>query len=100
MSDIKETAERIERLKEALDRQKIRKPGTFERYNYEILRYLRDKFPEESDSAIHEAASFISNRTAIVCQDMNIELSRKWEKTFRDSIRKRKVNIHEQQTNR
>ena len=55
MSDLKdenETTQRMIRLKEDLERQKRREPGTFERYNYEILDYLRYKFPEESESAI------------------------------------------------
>ena len=51
---MKETAQRMNRLKEALERQKRREPGTFERYNYEILDYLRYKFPEESESAVRE----------------------------------------------
>ena len=91
MSDLKdanETAQRMNRLKEALERQKRREPGTFERYNYEILDYLRYKFPEESESAIREAAAFISNRTAVVIQDMNAEMSREYMRAFYDIIRK------------
>ena len=91
MSDLKdanETAQRTNRLKEALERQKRRDPGTFERYNYEILDYLRYKFPEESESAIQEASAFISNRTAVVIQDMNVEMSREYMKAFYDIIRK------------
>ena len=44
MSDLKdanETAQRTNRLKEALERQKRRERGIFERYDYEILDYLR-----------------------------------------------------------
>lgn len=92
MSDLKdanETAQRTNRLKEALERQKRREPGIFERYNYEILDYLRYKFPEESESAIQEAAAFISNRTAIVIQDINEEMSQAYMKTFCDMIQKR-----------
>ena len=92
MSDLKdanETAQRMNRLKEALERQKRREPGIFERYNYEILDYLRYKFPEESESAIQEAAAFISNRTAIVIQDINEEMSQAYMKTFCDMIQKR-----------
>lgn len=91
MSDLKdanETAQRTNHLKEALERQKRREPGTFERYNYEILNYLRHKFPEESESAIKEAAAFISNRTAVVIQDMNAEMSREYMRTFYDMTRK------------
>lgn len=91
MSDLKdtnETAQRMNRLKEALERQKRHEPGTFERYNYEILDYLRYKFPEESESAIQEAAAFISNRTAVVIQDMNAEMSREYMRTFYDMNRK------------
>lgn len=91
MSDLKdanETAQRINNLKEALERQKRRDPGTFELYNYEILKYLRYKFPEESESAIREAAAFISNRTAVVIQDMNAEMSREYMRAFYDIIRK------------
>lgn len=88
MSDMKETVKSIERLKEALDRQKRREPGTFEKYNYDILNYLRDKFPEESESTIQEAAAFISYRTAIVCQDMNAEMSREWQKVYYNMVRK------------
>ena len=92
MSDLKdanETAQRTNRLKEALERQKRREPGIFERYNYEILDYLRYKFPEESESAIQEAAAFISNRTAIVIPDINEEMSREYMKAFCDMIQKR-----------
>ena len=91
MSDLKdanETAQRMNRLKEALEQQKRREPGAFERYNYEILDYLRYKFPEESESVIREAAAFISNRTAVVIQDMNAEMSREYMKAFYDIIRK------------
>lgn len=91
MSDGKyaiETMQRLNRLKEALERQKRREPGTFERYNYEILDYLRYKFPEESESAIQEAAAFISNRTAVVIQDISEEMSREYMKAFYDMIRK------------
>lgn len=87
MSDLKETVQRINNLKEALERQKRREPGTFEQYNYEILDYLRYKFPEESESAIQEAAAFISNRTAVVIHDMNAEMSREYMKAFYDIIR-------------
>lgn len=45
--DMNETTQRINRLKEVLERQKRNKPGTFELYNYEILKCLRYKFPEE-----------------------------------------------------
>ena len=91
MSDLKdanETAQRMNRLKEALERQKRREPGTFERYNYEILDYLRYKFPEESESAIREAATFISNRTAVVIHDISVGMSREYMKAFYDMIRK------------
>lgn len=91
MSDSKyaiETTQRINRLKEALERGERREPGTLERYNYEILDYLRYKFPEESESAIQEAAAFISNRTAVVIHDINGEMSREYMKAFYDMIRK------------
>ena len=87
-TDMNETTQRINRLKEVLERQKRNKPGTFELYNYEILDYLRYKFPEESESAIREAAAFISNRTAVVIQDMNAEMSREYMRAFYDIIRK------------
>ena len=85
---MKETAQRMNHLKEALERQKRREPGTFERYNYEILDYLRYKFPEESESAIQEAAAFISNRTAVVIHDISDGLNREYMKAFYDMIRK------------
>lgn len=88
LKDVNETLQKMNRLKEALERQKRREPGTFERYNYEILDYLRYKFPEESESAIREAAAFISNRTAVVIQDMNEEMSREYMRAFYDIIRK------------
>ena len=88
LNDVNETLQRTNRLKEALERQKRREPGTFERYNYEILDYLRYKFPEESESAIREAAAFISNRTVVVIQDMNAEMSQEYMRTFYDIIRK------------
>ena len=88
LKDANETAQRMNRLKEALERQKRCEPGTFERYNYEILDYLRYKFPEESESTIREAAAFISNRTAVVIQDMNAEMIREYMRAFYDIIRK------------
>lgn len=88
LKDMNETAQRMNRLKEALEIQKRREPSTFERYNYEILDYLRYKFPEESESSIREAAAFISNRTAVVIQDMNAEMSREYMRAFYDIIRK------------
>lgn len=94
MSDRKyaiETMQRLNHLKETLERQKRREPGTLERYNYEILKYLRYKFPEESESAIQEAAAFISYRTAIMCQDMNAEMYREYMKTFYDIIQKGEI---------
>ena len=69
-----------------MDKEKL--TGTFERYNYEILDYLRYKFPEESESAIREAAAFISNRTAVVIQDMSAEISREYMRAFYDMIQK------------
>lgn len=91
MSDGKyaiETIQRLNHLKETLERQKRREPGTLERYNYEILKYLRYKFPEESESAIQEAAAFISNRTVVVLHDMNNEMSQEYMNAFYDMIRK------------
>ena len=91
MSDLKdanEKAQRMNRLKEALERQKRREPGTFERYNYEILDYLRYKFPEESESSIREASAFISNRTAVVIHDISDGMSREWEKAYVKILRK------------
>ena len=88
LNDVNETLQRTNRLKEALERQKRREPGTFERYNYEILDYLRYKFPEESESVIREAAAFISNRTVVVIQDMNAEMSREYMKAFYDMVGK------------
>ena len=88
LKDANETLQRMNRLKEALERQKRREPGAFERYNYEILDYLRYKFSEESESAIQEAAAFISNRTAIVIKDISEEMSREYMKAFYDMIRK------------
>ena len=89
---MKETVQRMNHLKEALERQKRREPGTFERYNYEILDYLRYKFPEESESAVREAVSFISNRTAVVIHDINEEMSREYMKAFYNMIGKEKQN--------
>ena len=89
MSDgknINETIQRMNRLKEDLERRKRREPNTFERYNYEILNYLRYKFPEESESAIQEAAAFISNRTAVVLHDISDEMSREYTNVFYDMI--------------
>lgn len=94
MSDLKDmnkTIQRMIRLKEeALERQKRHEPGTFERYNYEILNYLRYKFPEESEGSIQEAAAFISNRTAVVIHDMSDRMSREYMKAFYDMIGKEK----------
>lgn len=92
MSDSKyaiETMQRLNHLKETLEQQRRREPGTFfERYNDEILKYLRYKFPEESESAIQEAAAFISNRTVVVIHDINEEMSREYMKAFYDMIQK------------
>ena len=87
-TDMNETTQRINRLKEVLERQKRNKPGTFELYNYEILKYLRYKFPEESESAIQEAVAFISNRTAVVIHDINEAMSREYMKAFYSMIGK------------
>ena len=86
--DANEMTQRINRLKEALERQKRHEPGTFERYNYEILDYLRYKFPEESESSIREAAAFISNRTAVVIQDISEEMSQEYMRAFYDMVQK------------
>lgn len=80
--------EKANELKKILERQKRRNPGTYERYNHEILGYLRDKFPNEPESSIQEAAAFISYRTAIVVQDLNAELGREYEKTYRQILRR------------
>lgn len=83
MENLKQVNETANELKEKLEREKRRNPGTYERYNHEILGYLRDKFPNEPESGIQEAAAFISYRTSIVVQDLNTELYREWEKTYR-----------------
>ena len=88
MSAIKETIEKLDRMKKALENQKRNKPGTYERYHHEILDYLRHKFPEEPESAIQEAAVFIAYRTAVVINDISAEMSREWEKAFYNSLRK------------
>lgn len=49
---------------------------------------VRYKFPQESESAIQEAAAFISNRTSVVIHDINEEMSREYMKAFYDMIRK------------
>ena len=89
LKDVNETMQRMNRLKEALEIQKRREPGTFELYNYEILNYLRYKFSEESESSIQEAAAFISNQTAVVIHDINEEMSREYMKAFYDMIQKK-----------
>ena len=99
LKDVNETMQRMNRLKEALERQKRREPGTFERYNYEILNYLRYKFPEESESSIREAAAFISNQTAVVIHDINEEMSREYMKAFYDMIKKKKRGIGDDDSN-
>ena len=91
LKDANETVQRMNRLKEALERQKRREPGTFERYNYEILDYLRYKFPEESESAIREAAAFISNRTAVVIHDMSDRMSRECMTAFYNMVQKGEI---------
>ena len=93
---MKETVQRMNHLKEALERQKRREPGTFERYNYEILDYLRYKFPEESESAIREAAAFISNRTAVVIHDISDGMSQEYMKAFYNMVQKGKGEIKDE----
>lgn len=66
-----EDKDRTSRIAERIKRD--REPGTFERYNNDILHYLREKFPDEPESAIYEAAAFVSNRTVVVVNDLIIE---------------------------
>ena len=96
LKDMNETIQRMTRLREALERQKRHEPGTFERYNYEILNYLRYNFPEESESSIQEAAAFISNRTAVVIHDMSDRMSRECMKVFYNMVQKGKGEIKDE----
>lgn len=69
-----------EKIKEAIERN--RKPGIYERYMNDVFAYLRDKFPGESDSTIYEAATFISNRTAIVANDLLMARDTMWRREY------------------
>lgn len=57
--------------------------GTYERHMEDIKEYLRSKFPIESDSAICEAAGYISNRT--ICMVINLlhERNEEWKELIR-----------------
>ena len=92
MEHLKKANKNVDALIENLERAKRRNPGTYERYNREILNYLRDKFPEAPETDIQEAAAFISYRTVIVVQDLNTELAGEWEKTYRQILCRYSVN--------
>lgn len=51
-------------------RKKYEKKGPFERYMDDMVKYLTDKFPNESEAVIFEAAAFISSRASITLGDL------------------------------
>ena len=68
MSETKIDKEKIESIKKKLER--YREPGTFDRYNDTIFRYLNAKFPDEPLVSIQEAATYIAYETAVLVMDM------------------------------
>ena len=77
MSDLNDKVESVRKLEEAIKKGKELKSRDkeFERFNDDILHYLRAKFPEESDVDIQEAAAFISYRTAYIILEEKIKMN-------------------------
>lgn len=74
-SSLKYKMERLEYEKSA--------PGIFERYMRDILSYLSEKFPDLPADKVMDAASYISNRAGIMCNDLMWERDREWKRVMR-----------------
>ena len=90
MSDLNDRAESIRKLEEAIKKEGELKSSDkeFDRFNEDVLHYLRAKFPEESDVAIQEAAAFISYRTATIIFEENTKMNDTLVKFYGDTTRK------------
>ena len=90
MSDLNDKAESVKKLEEAIKKGKELKSRDkeFEQFNEDILRYLRAKFPDESDAVIQEAAAFISYRTAYIILEEKTKMNDILVKFYGDTTRK------------
>ena len=90
MENLYETQQKVRKLEEAIKKKEELKNSDkeFDRFNEDVLRYLRAKFPEESDAAIQEAVAFISYRTAKIILEMNNEMNDEMVKFYGDMTRK------------
>lgn len=85
-------------LKYKMERLKYEKsaPGIFERYMRDVLSYLSEKFPDLPADKVMDAASYISNRAGIMCNDLMWERDREWrgaiKKLESQLARERKIN--------
>ena len=90
MSDLNDRTESVRKLEEAIKKGKELKSRDkeFEQFNEDILRYLRAKFPDESDAVIQEAAAFISYRTAYIILEEKTKMNDILVKFYGDTTRK------------
>ena len=90
MENLYETQQKVRKLEEAIKEKEELKNSNkeFDRFNDDVLHYLRAKFPEESDAAIQEAVAFISYRTAKIILEMNNEMNDEMVKFYGDMTRK------------
>lgn len=86
MENLYETQQKVRKLEEAIKKKEELKNSDkeFDRFNDDVLHYLRAKFPEESDAAIQEAVGFISYRTAKIILEMNNEMNDEMVKFYGD----------------
>ena len=86
--DMNETMQRLNHLKETLEL--LCKFITKVFQNFVVIPLKSTRFASFLlfESAIQEAAAFISNRTAVVIHDINEEISREYMKAFYDMIQK------------
>lgn len=89
MENIYETQQKIRRLEAIKKKEELKNSDKeFDRFNDDVIHYLRAKFPEESDAAIQEAVAFISYRTAKIILEMNNEMNGEMVKFYGDMIHK------------
>lgn len=90
MENLYETQQKVRKLEEAIKKKEELKNSDkeFDRFDDDVLHYLRAKFPEESDAAIQEAVAFISYRTAKIILEMNNEMNDEMVKFYGDMTRK------------
>ena len=90
MENLYETQQKVRKLEDAIKKKEELKNSNkeFDRFNGDVLHYLRAKFPEESDAAIQEAVAFISYQTAKIILEMNNEMNDEMVKFYGDMTRK------------